>query len=164
MKKKLLLFVCSLLLSMGLSAQTPIAIVRGLPLNVATDTQRRLINALDTLIGHVNNNKPILNETSAVGSELSASLFGTLKDIENNATEKDAHFYKPQLINLYPVGNNQYFISIAYVAGNSLRAIFNTIATILPDKITFSIPVFYETNNWMIAKVGNITLSLPRQY
>ena len=157
MKKRLLLVGCLFLLAAGLSAQTPIASVPGLSVNVAADTQRRLINALDTLISHVNNNKLVLSETDPIGSELSASVLGTLKGIENNAAEKDAHFYKPQLVNLYPVDNDQYFLSVAYIAGNSLRAIFNVVATIHPDKITFSVPVFYQTRNWMTAKVGNIT-------
>jgi hypothetical protein len=161
MKRGLLICCCFFLFTVGLCAQTPIAVSPELHVNVAVDTQRMLIKALDTLLYHVNNNKSILNETTAAGNELSASIFATLKGIESNTIKKDEHFYKPQLINLYAVSKEQYFISTAYITGNSLRAIFNVVATIQDKEVTFAVPVFYQAHNWMTTKVGNITYHYP---
>jgi hypothetical protein len=125
----------------------------------------KLLNALDTLLLHISQGKPQLTEISSFGSAYSLDIFESLKGIENNEKEKEPHYYKPQLINLYPVANNQYFVSLAFINNNaqnsSLRAIINFIAFFGQNNITFSIPAYYLTRNWKINKTGDIIYHYP---
>ncbi len=128
--------------------------------SVSAGIQTQIINALDTLLLHVNTGKPAKQEVDSVGSAFTISDYSSLKGIENNEKAKDAHFYKAQLINLYPVGD-KYFMSIAYINGtgveNPLRAIVNFVATAINDHVTFTAPLYYLTRNWKIVKMGNTT-------
>ena len=125
----------------------------------------KLLNALDTLLLHISKGKPQLTEMSSFGSAYSLDIFESLMGIENNEKEKDPYYYKPQLINLYRVADNQFFISLAFINNNaqnsSLRAIINFIAFFGQNNITFSIPAYYLTRNWKISKTGNITYHYP---
>lgn len=84
-------------------------------------------------------------------------MFGTIKGIGIYGNAKNDSLYSPQLINLHANGSDQYFVSIASVGNNTLKAIVNFEAIIHADRIMFSIPLFYLTKNWKIKKVGHIT-------
>ncbi len=130
-----------------------------------TGDEAKLLNALDTLLLHIGNGKPQLSEIGPSGSAYSLDIFESLKGIEDNEKEKAPNYYKPQLINLYPIANNQYFISLAFINNNaqnsSLRAIINFMAFFGQNNITFSIPAYYLTRNWKICKTGDITYHYP---
>jgi hypothetical protein len=149
----LLLFSCQIA-----HAQKPVNRNVEFHTTVSAETQLKLVTALDTLLLHISQGKVAPSEVSQVGSALSLSIFADLKGI--GASDKELHYYKPQLINMYPVKGNQYIISVAFmntVATNQLRAIFNFIAVLDNNNLTFSIPLHYLTNNWKIVEVGNIT-------
>jgi len=163
--KHLFLIVLFILNSLFLYAQTPIAKNIDLPAQVPLPIQLKLLNALDTLLVHINQGRVDTNDVNKNGYKVSLSVFNTLKGIENNEKKQDKHYYKPQLINLYPIQGSQYFISLAYIGaiadGNSLRAIINFVAAIDNEKVTFSIPFYYLTKNWKTTKTGNITYYYP---
>ena len=155
-----LLFICS-----AAYAQTPIDRSIELKTQVPAALQTKLLNALDTLLLHINTNKIDPAEIDLTGRSLSISIFRDLKGVESNEKLKDQHYYKPQLTNLYSLNNSQYIISIAYVnatsPANHLRLIFNFIATLDSNRVDFSIPAYYISHNWKVMKVGGITYHYP---
>lgn len=165
MGTRLLLIIVMLFVSWAIYAQTPIDRSVGLKTSVSADTRLKLLDALDTLLLHINFNKIDSAEINPIGRSLSLSIFRDLKDIETNKQVKEDHNYKPQLINLYPVNGSKYIISLAYVNAGSpgahIRMIFNFIVDLDNNKVTFSIPVYYVTHNWKSTKVGNITYHYP---
>ncbi|MDP9075989.1 MAG: hypothetical protein M3O71_01065 [Bacteroidota bacterium] len=142
-------------------AQTPIDRSIELHTQISDDTRVKLLDALDALLIRINNSKPVLSEINPVGNALTLSILNDLKGIENNEKAGDKHYYKPRLINLYPIDNERYIISLAYVnqtaPGVPIRVIFNFIASLNDSQVTFSIPVYYITQDWKTTKVGNIT-------
>lgn len=146
-------------------AQTSIDRSLNLPAGISAERQTKLLNALDTLLVHINKDKPLDNEIAAEGKILSFWVFSSLKGIEHNEKEKNEHWYKPKLINLYTLDSNRYLISLAFVnsttTGTPLRAVVNFVAAADSGKITFSVPAYYLTRNWRITKVGNITYHYP---
>ncbi|AZJ35222.1 hypothetical protein [Tenacibaculum singaporense] len=88
-----------------------------------------------------------------------------LQELISYETKKDSTTSKLQdkrLINLYPISNNDYFISISYThqkpkSNPTLLYIFNLIATKEGNKFTFSVPIDYLTRYWKTQVIGNIT-------
>jgi hypothetical protein len=140
-----------------LYAQSPLVNSTVFRTNVPKETQLRLQQALDTLIYHIHHNQSITSEVDSTGIELNKTMFGTIKGIGIYGNTKNDSLYRPQLIDLHVIGADQYFISVAYVGSNTLKAIINIVATVHPDGIRFSVPLFYLTRNWQIKKVGRIT-------
>ncbi|MDF2430892.1 MAG: hypothetical protein JWP44_523 [Mucilaginibacter sp.] len=155
MKKSVLPFIFLLFSSLYLKAQTPLA--KNVNILIPAAIQLKVFNALDTLLTHIGQGSLDPNEIEHNGSSLSMSIFKWFKGVENNGKEKELHFYKPQIINLFPVDKNQYYVSVAFINNNALRAIINVIADVSDNKITFSIPVYYLTRNWRTVKTGTIT-------
>ncbi len=146
-----------LLTASGLYGQTSIVKSIVLSSNVPKDIQLRLTQALDTLIYRIYNNKSISSEIDSAGATLSITMFGNIKGIGIYGSEKNDSLYSPQLINAHIIGEDQYFISLAYVGDNTLKSIMNFKATVYPEGIKFSVPLFYLTRNWKEKKVGRIT-------
>ena len=88
-----------------------------------------------------------------------------LQELANYEIHKDSSvtdLQDKQLINLYPISANQYFISISYCREGQdsnpiLFYVINLIATKEKDKFTFSVPLDYFTRYWKTQTVGNIT-------
>ncbi len=157
--KHYLLSLFLLIGSQPLWAQTPINRNIELHSTVSAETRSKLLDALDTLLVHINHGKPLPDEISPLGATLSLSTYKDLKPIRTNGKEPD--YYKPQLINLYPVKDNQYIISLAFInpaaTKDQLRAVINFMAELDNNRVIFSIPLYYLTKNWKTTKVGNIT-------
>ena len=88
-----------------------------------------------------------------------------LQELVNYEMRKDSTAKKKQdkqLINVYPISNDKYFISISYTYQNPkanpiLLYIINLTVTQANDKFTFSVPLDYLTQYWKTETVGNIT-------
>lgn len=87
-----------------------------------------------------------------------------LQDLVKYEARKDstlAQVQDKQLINIYPILKDEYFLSIAYTYQRPkllpiLIYTINLIATKKNDKFTFSIPIDYLTRYWKTQKIGNI--------
>jgi hypothetical protein len=161
MKKSLLLVS---LLSVNIffaHAQIPIAGNVDIKAVIPAKTEFKLLNALDTLLIHASAGNTRISEVGSPDAALSLDMFNTLKGIENNEKEKDPNYYKPQLVNLYPIAANRYMVSIAYLGHDSDAASLRTIVDLIADmnngQVTFSIPLDYLTRNWKISRIGLIT-------
>lgn len=125
-----------------------------------TLTKVKILGSLDTLFLQIKNNKL---DAKLIGR--GETEFNTLKSFsELEAHKKDSieDFYKKQLINIYPISDTDYWISLAYIGQKNketpiLRCIINLIASNIGDKIVFSLPTQYLTKTWKSEVVGNIT-------
>lgn len=95
----------------------------------------------------------------------SALTTSILEEIVSYETSKDSTTVKiqdKQLINIIPVSDDAYSFSIIYTNQNenslpTILYILNLIATDTNGKITFSIPIDYETRYWKTEEIGNVT-------
>ena len=127
---------------------------------IESSLKMRITNSLDSLFATINRGKTDTNLVDKSNYLLNLSIINSLRDYENSDSIKD--FYKKQLINLYPISSNDYFISIAYIGNKQneipvLKLIINLIAKKENEKIIFSIPLKYLTANWKTQTIGNIT-------
>ncbi|WCO01045.1 hypothetical protein [Psychroserpens ponticola] len=94
-----------------------------------------------------------------------------LEELMRYETRKDSSLIDikdKQLINIFPISNNQYLLSISYSTQHNsqlpkLIYIINLMATENQGKITFSIPLDYLTRYWKTQKIGNITYHFRKQ-
>ena len=94
--------------------------------------------------------------------ELTKSQLQELVNYEINKDSTTATIQDKQLINIYPISTNEYFLSLAYIMESStshpiLYYTINLIATKANDKFTFSVPIDYFTRYWKTETIGNIT-------
>lgn len=88
-----------------------------------------------------------------------------LQELVSYETGKDsitAKIQDKQLINIYPISTDKYFLSITYInqspeSNPILFFVINLIATKTNDKFTFSVPIDYLTRYWETENIGNIT-------
>ena len=119
-----------------------------------------LLTSLDTLFKNIATEKTPLNIISGNAGKLTASILSSLKGLETNEKSKQPDFYKKQLVNCYPLGNNNFAISVAYIGNDSilkLKAIITLNAHISNNQVTYSLPLQYLTADWKIKRTGNIT-------
>jgi hypothetical protein len=161
LKSKLLLCILSAVLCNTINAQTLIK-PSFLKYNMDSVTKNKLLVALDSLFAQIKNNNV---DTAFIYKEhrvLTMALLHDISYIENNPKDSLNSFCKNQLMNLYPVTSNQYFITVAF-AGNKnneapvIKLILNLLAKQAGNKIIFSTPLNYFTRNWQTTKIGNIT-------
>lgn len=162
--RKLPLLSGVLLASLSIRAQTPVAFSTDPHGEVAAETQRTIVRALDSIFAQINGSGTSPTDPSGT-TALSLSVLNSLKGIEANEQDNDAHYYKPRLINLYPIAGDTYLISLSFAgnaaATNPLRAIVSLVCAVRDEQVTFNIPVYYLTRNWKTAKVGNIRYHYP---
>ncbi|WP_438422711.1 hypothetical protein [Aquimarina macrocephali] len=125
-------------------------------------TKEKISNTLESLfseIGQGNINPDFLT------TKKRRLTMVTLHKLMNYELKKDTLTPKvkdKQLINMYPISNHEYVLSISYTLqkDSSLPTIVyvvNLVATERNKKITFSIPLEYQTKYWHTEEIGNIT-------
>ncbi|MEO6302567.1 MAG: hypothetical protein ABIP51_05305 [Bacteroidia bacterium] len=137
-------------------------LIRAASLNVGLESALSitLFNSLDSLFEGIDRGKIDTSLIDRSNFNLNFAIMSTLKNYENKDTIKV--FYKKQLINLYPVSDSKYFITIAYIGNKAnetgnLSLLLNLIATKAKGNMRFSIPLNYVTSSWKTKTVGNIT-------
>jgi len=86
-------------------------------------------------------------------------LLDQINGIGKSSKFKDDYYYKPYLTNVVSLNDNEYLIQVSYIGTNEntalLRASFELIAHKTNNSFLFSSPLFRNTKNWKIEKVGN---------
>lgn len=163
MNNKALLFILALLVVGTTNAQSLMFKPTYLKSELDSSTKSKIITSLDTLFSEIKFGKikeALINKDNA---ELNRSTMQTFAGIEENKKDSVVNFYKKQLINIYPISNNEVWISLAFIGGGEdnkppiLQNIVNLIATNTDNNIVFSIPLKYLTKTWKTKIVGNIT-------
>lgn len=135
-----------------------------LTIEIDPKTKDDLLISINALFDGIDNNKLDSTLINADNHKLAIEVLNSLRGNENNEKDSIKNFYKRQLINLYPISNTDYFISIAYIGTTAagvpvLKTIFNITAKNEHGKFVFSIPTSYLTKTWKVQKVGHITYS-----
>lgn len=143
-------------------AQENILIPNFLQSSMDSITKQNFNQSLESFFLEMNQGKINENLLTPKGAELTKSQLQELVryEIKKDSTAKKKQ--DKQLINVYPISNNKYFISISYTYQNPetnpiLLYIINLIATNTNDKFTFSVPLDYLTRYWKTETIGNIT-------
>ncbi len=145
-----------------LSAQETIVIPKFLNNPMDSITKQNFNQSLESFFSKVTKGKINERLLTSKRAELTQSQ---LQELVNYETKKDSsalNLKDKQLINVYPVSNNEYFISVSYTFQKPesepiLLYIINLIATKDDNKFTFSIPIDYLTRYWKTQTIGNIT-------
>ena len=125
------------------------------------ESKDAVIQTLDSLYQQLSIGKLDKRYVSKTTSDLTIS---TLEKIQYYESQKDSsvhHIVDKQLINIYPISSNKYFLSIACYSVKTERdpiiiSILNLIAENNGGKVTFSIPLNYLTRYWKKTRIGNI--------
>ena len=118
-----------------------------------------VLTALDTLFSQLKNDK--LDTVLLGKGRGDFNVLKSFKGMEDNKKDSIANFYKKQLINIYPISENQYWLSLAFIGAKPneppiLRAIINLVATNNANQISFATPLSILTKNWQSKQVGNV--------
>lgn len=157
------LFIALYLLTAGTTvAQSQIFKPAYLRCRMDSTTKSRIFISLDTLFAQIKTGKLEPSLICKENSELSISTIKSFSGIEESKRDSNANFYKKQLINIYPISANEYWISIAFIGyknseGPILKNILSLIATNVDNHVEFSIPTKYLTKTWKTTVVGDIT-------
>jgi len=143
----------SLFISNLVQAQTE-KIILGPNVKLPTDSiiSKQLLKALNTFMSE--KDKPN-EEISLILPEQKVGTFiliDEMKDIEKSGKYQDDLFYKPYLMNIVKISDNQYYLQLAYIGSDNnfpiLRANFELIAHKTDDFFLFSSPLVYNTKHW----------------
>lgn len=125
-------------------------------------TKASFNKSLESLFMDMNNgqiNEALLttNRLELTRSQLQELVNYELKKDSVTAIEQDK-----QLVNLYPISDDKYFFSIAYINNSYspnpiLFYKIELIATQKDEGFTFSVPIDYLTRYWKTETIGNIT-------
>jgi len=145
-----------------LFAQETILIPKFLKNPMDSITKQNFNQSLESLFSEMKKGKIDESLLTPKKAELTQSQ---LQELVNYEIKKDSSELKnkdKQLINIYPVSNNEYFISVSYTyqkpeSESILLYIINLIATKDENKFTFSVPIDYLTRYWKTQTIGNTT-------
>jgi hypothetical protein len=160
MRNKYILSALTLLILLGQHSQGQILRPGFLKFEIDSTSRERILTAMDSLFSGIKENK--IDSSVLVGENqgLTIDLLQSLPGLENNRKDSIKGFYKKQLINLYSVAPDTYILTLAYL-GNKvneqpvLRAIINLLVFKQGEKILFSTPLKYRTENYKRKLVGN---------
>ena len=118
--------------------------------------------SLESLFAEMNQGKINEDILTPERAELTKSQLQGLVKYESKKDSTAAKIQDKQLINVYPISTNKYFLSLSYINENStsnpiLFYTINLIATKANERFTFSVPINYLTRYWKTETIGNIT-------
>lgn len=161
MYKKLLF---SLFLVTSISSIYAQNIIKSSTLNVDIEESLKtnIYSSLDSLFSQIAQGQ--INDTfiHTEKADLTKAILSYLKGIENNKEKNIPNFYQKELLNLYPIGNNQFSLQIAYlgydkeISKPTIRMILNLIAKNDKEHIRFALPLAHTTKDWKTKTIGHI--------
>lgn len=143
-------------------AQKAIVKPKFLKYSMDSITKVNFNTSLDSLYLEVEQDKLTDTWLTPEKAALTKSQLQDLVEYEARKDSAAAQVQDKQLINIYPISKDKYFLSIAYNYQRlkSLPIILytiNLVATKNNNKFTFSVPIDYHTRYWKTEKVGDIT-------
>jgi hypothetical protein len=164
MNFKLLAFITCMLLVAAVSgsfAQDTGVII---PKNVnppQDSVTKQIISALNGFLAH--KEKPNKDNSFVLKEELleTSALLDEMKGMEQNASQKDAGFYKAYLTNLVKQDADNYAIQLSYIGVTDgaplMKASFTVLAKKARGSFFFYSPLRQNTSTWKTKKIGYIT-------
>lgn len=162
MNNRILLFFSTVMIVGITYSQNTIFKPSYLKCEIDSLTKVKVFTSLDTLFSQIKRRKIDEYLINKDNFELNISTISSFSDLEKNETENVSDFYKKQLVNIYPISTNEFWITLAYIGYKNnetpiLKTIINLIASNTNNNIVFSIPTKYLTKTWKQKKIGNIT-------
>jgi hypothetical protein len=160
MDRRVIIYIISVLLFSTIFVNGQILKPTFLNYEIDSLTKNQIFVQLDTLFVQINENRL---DKILIGKD--PTDFNPLKSffkIEDNKKDSIPNFYKKQLINIYPISRNEFWLSIAFIGQKDgeipiLKSIINLIATKSDKNVVFAIPTKYLTKSWKLSIIGNIT-------
>jgi len=124
-----------------------------------TIVSKQLILSLNNLL--VAKEKPNEENNYVLRSERIETylLLDEINGIEKSEKFKEDNFYKPYLMNVVKLNEEEYYIQISYIGITEnipmLRASFELIAHKYNNSFLFSSPLIRKTKDWQTEKLGN---------
>ena len=160
MKLKLIIALTILIVSITSFAQTNnLKLSANLQMPKDTIISKQLIVSLNNLL--IAKEKPNEENNLVLSSERVETyiLLDEINGIEKSVKFKDDNFYKPYLMNVVKLNEEEYNIQISFIGIHEnipmLRASFELIAHKLNNSFLFSSPLIKNTKNWKTEKLGN---------
>ncbi|MDR0547512.1 MAG: hypothetical protein LBG77_08040, partial [Dysgonamonadaceae bacterium] len=157
--KKFLIILCLLAFAVPDYAQMRFNLANNLFSVLPDALTKQIVSSLDNLLISIENENLDTTLISNENAEFNRNFFAYLKGIEQKDTIKN--YFQGTLINLYPVENKQYLLTISYTKDNEIGRIFTFLAKEQNEKIVFASPIKYNTKHWKTAKIGTITFFYP---
>lgn len=161
--KRLFLRVFTISILMVLSshthAQTQFKVAENLYSSLSDSLTNQIIQSLDKLLISIDKAQPDTTLIDMGDAELNLLFFTYLKGIEGKDTIPN--YFQGRLINLYPVGNKQYMLTVSYTKNEEIGRIHSFLAKENNGQIVFANPLRYNTRHWKTAKVGTATYFFP---
>jgi hypothetical protein len=157
MTVKVKIFTISILLAMSLSvnAQTQFKVIDKLYSSLSDSLTNQIITSLNNLLISIDSEKLDTTLVDRKNEDFNRHFFTYLKGIERKDTIPK--YFQGQLINLYPIENKQYLLTLAYTKGNEIGRILTFLAKEDNGKFVFASPIQYNTKYWKTAITGTIT-------
>jgi hypothetical protein len=160
MRKKSMLIVLTLLILLVQNSQEQILKPAFLKFEIDSTIRDRILTATDSLFSGILEDKIDSSVLDKENQALTIDFLESLPGLENNRKDSIKGFYKKQLINLYKVAPDTYILTLAYLGSKIneqpvLRAIINLLVIKQGEKILFSTPIKYLTQNYKRKLVGN---------
>jgi len=148
-----------LVLSLHTSAQKQFKVAENLYSSLSDSLTSQIISSFDKLLKSIDKAQPDTTLIDMDDADLNHLFFTYLKGIEGKDTIQN--YFQAQLINLYPVGNRQYMLTVSYTKNDEIGRIHTFLAKDNNGHIVFSNPLRYNTRHWKTAIVGTATYYFP---
>ncbi|WP_294083858.1 hypothetical protein [Proteiniphilum sp. UBA5384] len=159
MKTKLLTISLLLVISLCANCQSQFKLCKEFYSALPDSLTNKIINSLDKLLISIDNSQLDTTLVDTKDKELNRNFFSHLKGVD----EKDTipHYFQAQLINLYPVEDNQYLLTMSYQKEEEIGRIFTFLVNNQKTNITFANPLKYNTKFWKTTTIGTATYYYP---
>ncbi|MDR2120229.1 MAG: hypothetical protein LBP64_05060 [Tannerella sp.] len=141
------------------NAPTRFGVSESLWTDFADATRHRIITALDSLLSGIDRQSMDTTLIDRDNYDFNRYFFSYLRNIESKDTVR--HYFKGQLINLYPIAPAQYSLTLLYANNGEIGRIYTFIAKDDNGKFVFSSPVKYNTQHWKTTAADSITIYYP---
>jgi hypothetical protein len=156
---KLFLVIFFFVISLTGRAQTRFDVSKNLWTEFSDTIKNEIIQSLDRLLSGIEKESIDTTLIDRDNYDFNYNFFSYLKRIE--AKDTVHHYYKGQLINLYPVEPAHYSLTLIYSNNDAIGRIFTFTVKEDNGKFVFASPVKYNTKHWKSATIGTITIHYP---
>jgi len=155
MKTKIYTVLTLLAISLSVNSQSKFKLSKDFYCALPDSINNPIIYSLDKLLLSIDNSQLDTTLVDRKDMELNRNFFTYLKGVDKKDTIPQ--YFQAQLINLYPVEDNQYLLTISYQREDEIGQIYTFLANNREGNITFANPLKYNTKFWKTKSIGTIT-------
>jgi len=159
MKARISMVLILLVMSFSVKGQSQFKLCKEFYSALPDSLTKEIIHSLDKLLLTIDNSQLDTTLVDTEDAELNRNFFTYLKGLDTKDTIPG--YYHAQLINLYPVEDNQYLLTLSYQKGEETGRILTFLAHNREGNIIFANPLRYNTKFWKTKTIGTITYYYP---